>query len=337
MIARGIDTNFLLEKDLLSITSEYNILNHYLDVITIPCVINSPLRADTNPSLGLQSVDGHKIFYKDFSTGDSGDTFKLLRLLWSCNYYEVLHKLTKDLPLLNSSNPIYSKSCHKNIFLKSINYPEKVDLQVKIRKWKSWDLEYWKSYGISKEWLEFGKVYPISKVFLSNYKGRYSFPADKYAYVYIENKDDNISIKIYQPHSNTHKWANNHNYSVWDLWRQLPDKGENLIITSSRKDALCIWSNTNIPSCSLQAESVLPKESVINILKERFSNIYILYDNDYTKEDNPGRRYGALLSSTFNLQQIEIPSSLESKDSSDLYHSKGKDVFIKTIYSLINH
>ena len=33
------------------------------------------------------------------------------------------------------------------------------NLQVKTREWTSYDLEYWKSYGISKEWLQFGNIY----------------------------------------------------------------------------------------------------------------------------------------------------------------------------------
>jgi hypothetical protein len=39
---------------------------------------------------------------------------------------------------------------------------ELTKIQVKVRPWKDYDLEYWKSYGISKEWLKYAEVYPIS-------------------------------------------------------------------------------------------------------------------------------------------------------------------------------
>ena len=112
---------------------------------------------------------------------------------------------------------------------------------------------------------------------------------------------------------------NKHDGSVWDLWTKLPDKGDNLIITSSRKDALCIWANTGIPSLSLQAESYLPKQHVVQQLKDRFKNVYVLYDNDFDSSENHGRELGNLMAKEFDLIQIEIPDEYKSKDTSDLY------------------
>ena len=146
----------------------------------------------------------------------------------------------------------------------------KYELNVKIRKLKKYDIEFWESFGINEKWLNFGLIYPISHIFLHNDQVDYLFSADKYAYVYIEYKDNIPTFKIYQPYSNKTKWLNNHDKSVWDLWNKLPVEGDNLIITSSRKDALCIWANCNIPSTSLQAESYLPKQQVVKQLKERF-------------------------------------------------------------------
>ena len=51
-------------------------------------------------------------------------------------------------------------------------------------------------------------------------------PAEKYAYVFVEFKDNVESLKIYQPFSEFYKWRNKHDSSVWDLWEQLPETGE---------------------------------------------------------------------------------------------------------------
>ena len=146
-------------------------------------------------------------------------------------------------------------------------------------------------------------------------------PADKYAYAYIERKDGIVSIKIYQPFSDTMKWISKHDSSVWDLWTKLPESGERLIITSSRKDALCLWAN------------------VVNQLKQRFKNIYVLYDNDFKAvekgEENHGRVFGKHLSDMFGLIQIEIPEFYRSKDPSDLFRDWGKEVFRTVMQSLI--
>ena len=145
-----------------------------------------------------------------------------------------------------------------------------------------------------------------------------------------------MSLKIYQPYSTNFKWMSKHDASVWDLWTKIPEKGDKLIITSSRKDALCLWANTGIPSLSLQGEGYIPKEKVINQLKDRYKKIYVFYDNDFKNEVNNGRNYGKAIADKFDLQQIEIPTEYKSKDPSDLYKNWGKEVFLNVINSLIN-
>ena len=61
------------------------------------------------------------------------------------------------------------------------------------------------------------------------------------------------------------------------MWTKIPEKGENLVITSSRKDALTIIENCQIPTLSLQGEGYIPKEKVINILKERYKKYFLYY------------------------------------------------------------
>ena len=119
------------------------------------------------------------------------------------------------------------------------------------------------------------------------------------------------------------------------MWQQLPKFGDNLIITSSRKDALCIWENSGIPSCSLQAESYLPKKHVIQELKDRFKNIYVLYDNDFDKEKNYGDIYGEELSKQFELIKLKLPDELKVKDTSDLCKTYGRKKVKEIINNLI--
>ena len=196
-------------------------------------------------------------------------------------------------------------------------------------------MEYWNKYGISKEWLEYAEVHPISTLFFNNDKT--TIPAEKYAYVYVERKDNKVTLKVYQPYSERFKWISKHDSSVWDLWTKIPITGDKLIITSSRKDALCVWSNSGIPSLSLQGEGYIPKESVINELKSRYKDIYVLYDNDFQSDVNHGRLYGKHLSELYNLKQIEIPDEYKSKDPSDLCMNYGREVVRNVILQLTNN
>lgn len=330
--ARNNEYEYL--KDLIySYTTDFELLNYYLSIREVPCLINSPLRKDEKPSMGLYSPDGDHINFTDFGTGESGGTLSLLSSLFHLDKLETLRKIKIDLKLFNNSEPHKLNQITKSLGKRT--YSCNTELSCKIRNWRPHDLEYWASFGISKKWLDFGNVYPISHIFISKRDRTHIIPAEKYAYAYVEHKDNKTSLKIYQPYSKEYKWCNKHDSSTWDLWRQLPKTGDNLIITSSRKDALCIWENTGIPACSLQAESYLPKPHVIEQLKNRFTRIFILYDNDFSSAENYGHILGEKIAQEFGITQIEIPTELQSKDSSDLFRNHGRELLVSTIKNLI--
>lgn len=321
--------------DILRSVREIDILSYYLGISYIPCVINSPLRPDKNPSFGLYSHNGKKIRFTDLANGDRGDTFDLLSQKWKLSFNETLSKIKNDLKYIGNQEISKVNSLNSSKSTKTFNFD--TTLECKIREWREYDLEYWQQFGISLPWLKFGDIYPISHIIITKVKSVYNIPADKYAYSYVERKDGKVSLKIYQPFNEDFKWSNKHDSSVWDLWTKLPDEGDKLIITSSRKDALSIWENTGIPCLSLQAESNMPKKHVVNQLKDRFKNIYVLYDNDFDSEVNKGRILGKRLADEHNLKQIEIPDKYMSKDSSDLYKNCGKKLLRKVIYKLIGY
>ena len=82
-----------------------------------------------------------------------------------------------------------------------------------------------------------------------------------------------------------------------------------------------LFLSRNVTACALQSENVNPKESVINELKLRFKEIYVLYDNDFNSDVNRGRIAGEKLSQKFGLKQIELPELYKCKDPSDLYEA----------------
>ena len=330
MVSKGTDTISI--DDVRRITTDYEVVNKYLGISVVPSNINSILREDKNPSLCIFPYKD-SLFFKDFGTNQSGNIYQLLSLYWNIPLNQVYRKIYNDFTSAN-----YKSCCCKNKISKTIiKKKSNINIKVKIRDWKPWDIEYWSSYGINLKWLKYCDIFPISHIFLIHQNGeQLIISADKYAYVYIERKDNKVSLKIYQPYSTNFKWMSKHDASVWDLWTKIPEKGDKLIITSSRKDALCLWANTGIPSLSLQGEGYVPKEKVINQLKERYNKIYVFYDNDFKNKVNNGRNYGRILAEKFNLQQIEIPTEYKSKDPSDLYKNWGKEVFLNVINQLIN-
>ena len=314
---------------LLSKTSEFDIMRFYLNIDVLPALINSPLRQDRNASVSIFSPDGVKVFYKDFGTGEHGSIFDLLGRMWNRTFSETITKIWDDIDKVKH-NRINLNRTRSGVIHKSNSI-----LEVRTRQWFDYDMEYWNSYGISREWLEFGDVYPISHILITRDNITKVIPAEKLAYVYVERKDGKVSLKVYQPKSQRLKWLSKHDSSVWDLWSRLPDRGDTLFITSSRKDALCLWENTGIPSVSLQGEGYVPKEKVINQLKQRFGRVIIFFDNDYDKDENHGHIYASRLSGMFDLDMVEIPSEYKSKDPSDLFKNHGAKTFRRVIKELV--
>ena len=325
MIASGISNTF----DISSFKSlnQEAVIAFYFDITFIPIVICSPLRVDRHPSFSIYKKDG-EIRYIDYANPTvKGDILDLLCAYFKAPLPYVLEQIELDLPKIIANEK--KVSIIKE--LQGTNYESVVKIEIVPREWKKHDIIYWESQGISKETAIWGGITPLwffHKIENGNY---ITIPASRYSYAYKEEKDGVVSYKIYQPFNSYLKWMSTHNSSVWDLWEKLPEKGDKLIITKSRKDALCIIENTGIPACGLQSESIIPKAHIIDLLRKRFTHIYVLFDNDYNKVRNWGKEAGHRICTMYNLMQIEIPTQYSSSDSAELFEKVGKEKFKKII------
>ena len=324
----GIRENSLkIHRDDVSL-SDREIISRYLGIDTFPCVMSSPIRQDDDrPSFSMMERDGC-IFWKDFGTGDKGTAISLMAKLWRVSYSEALLKIKLD-----TENRIPRVSLIRK-YNGKIHLTSNSSIKVRTREWKEWDIEFWNSFGISKEFAIWCNVHPISHaLFTKEIDGQnrtVTVPMDKYAYAYFEWKDGKESIKLYQPFSSTMKWLSKHDASVWDLWKHAfwyAEKKSNkeVIITSSRKDAMCLWQNLGIPAMSLQGEGYIPKPQVMQQVLNTFQTVYLWYDNDFKHEnDNPGQDNAAKLIDMYPmLRNICIPTELQCKDPSDLVKNRG--------------
>lgn len=314
-------------KDLLNRVSEIDILTRYFNIKKLPCVINSPLREDKRPSFSVYIKD-NKVRYLDFSTGEKGNLWNLLGELWHTDFYNTLVTVYKDFSLNNRTLFLQPKVKPKTTI---VSYSETV-IKCRVREWREYDLEYWRSFGIDKKWLEYAEIYPISHKIIIKDNKKYTFRADKYAYAYVEHKEGNTTLKIYQPFSKRWKWTNKHDRSVISLWTKVPYRGNKICICSSLKDALCLWANTNIPSIAIQGEGYSMSDTAINELKKRYNKVYILLDNDEV-----GLKDGERLAKETGFINIVLPQFNGGKDISDLIKTTGKDNFLKTILPLFNN
>jgi hypothetical protein len=324
----NLNKKLVNKEDLLRDVDDVDIYSTYAPGIEIAIgkPILSPLREESSPSFGFFIGEGSEVLFNDFKLG-GGDCIKFVQILFGYTFFEAMSRIVIDFDLtdkyyhkeLDTKSPIKATKSliDRNNLLKKAGSSL---LRKRRRAWKQYDIDYWASYGINIKTLKKYKVEPVSHIFINEK----IISCDKYAYCFKEHKDGAETYKIYQPFNKDFKWLNNHDDSVWQGWEQLPEKGDILIITKSLKDVMTINCLTGYPAISLQAESVKPKQHIIEELKERFQCIFIWYDNDYDKETNWGMQFGRALAAEFDLIHTYIPSAYSIKDPSDFAKIKGR-------------
>lgn len=302
--------------------SEADVLGYYLGITNIPCLIISPFREDTKPSLAFYSPNGKEVNYIDFGNmSDRGSSITFLMKLWNLDYNATIDKIVREVVLKHKVDVISSNSTSD---VKKVRIHKNKKLKCKKREWRDYDIEYWESYGVTLPWLKWAEVYPISHKIIIEDNKVMVFPADKYAYTFVERKEGKITHKFYQPfNTEGYKWQNNHDKSVLGLWAKMPEKGKAVCICSSVKDALCLMSNLNIQCICLQGEGYPISKTAINELKRRFIDVYICLDSDET-----GRTDSIKLAEKTGFINVIIPPFKEGKDISDFFKAFGKDKFI---------
>jgi hypothetical protein len=326
----GKTSSSISKAEVFAKFSETQVLSKVFPQIThIPCRINSPLRVDKHPSFSIYMGSNNHIYYKDF--GDSSEKGSLLDLLckyWNCTFSQCLDKICAIM-IDAKCDDLTVRPTIKTLTRKDVSQNTKI--QVVVRPWQDYDIEYWKNYGIELKWLKYAKVSPISYKIITKKdpetgkSKRYIFPADKLAYVYQEKKDGKLQIKIYQPkNTKGFKWCSSMDGSVISLWTRVPETGDRIVICSSLKDALCLSCQLGIPAIAPQGEGYNISESACKELRRRYKKVFICFDID-----EAGKKDAEALAEKTGFINV-VPDLGKQKDLSDYYKSlKNKEEFKK--------
>ena len=302
--------------------SETQILTTVFPEITaLPCKISSPFRVDSNPSFSIYLDNDRHIRFKDFGDSDTkGSLLDLLCKYWNCTFNQVFDKILGVMQQQNGSDVEFKMKQIKTLTRKESS--ELTKIEVKVRPWEKYDLEYWESYGITKQWLRYAEIYPISHKIITKKDSetgksvKHIFSSDKYAYCFVERKENNLQIKIYQPFNKKgFKWCSKMDGSVIGLWTKIPEYGDRVVICSSMKDALCLSCQCHIPTLCLQGEGYNISETACKELKRRYKKVFICFDTDA-----PGRKDAEKLSKETGFTNI-VPDLGSEKDLSDYFKS----------------
>jgi hypothetical protein len=325
--------------DVYKYVDHYDLFRHYLGEFTLGRTMLSPLLKESRPSFAVFAVK-NGLRFKDFRLG-GGDIIEFIKLRDNVDLQTAINTIVYDAGLGDKFNINFSYPVKPLVVYNKKIEVSRTTVNVKRRPWNQLDIDFWDSYGISKDTLLQYRVSPIKYIFLNNK----IIVADKYAYCFVEQKDGLDTFTIYQPFNKRNKWFKSHDASVFYGWSQLPETGETLIITKSMKDVMTIAEIIKLPTIAMQSESTIPKQHIIDELQNRFKNVYILYDNDYDNinkdKANYGREFGKKLADEFNLIQIEIPDDcaikFDAKDVSDLAKNANKEQVINIIMNEITN
>lgn len=315
------------KAEIFSYLSETEVLSSvFPEIKSLPCLINSPLRQDRHPSFSLYMGNNGNVRYIDFATGDKGGLLDLLCKYWNCSFSQCIDRLG-TLYISNTTLKVSPKKASKAKIYKRTESR----VEVKVREWKDYDVAYWQSYGCNVDLLKYCEVYPISHKIIYKDDKKYTFAAPVYSYVFVEHKEGKTTKKIYSPYAKKYKWMTDSDGSVIGLWGKVPQEGEKLCICSSLKDAVCLWSNSNIPCMYIQGEAFRMSDTAIKVLKKRFKKIFICLDNDKWGIEDAKR-----LADMTGFVNIVLPQFQGGKDISDYFHTYGEEKFKETIVSLFN-
>ena len=318
----GKTSSSISKTEIFEKYSETQVLSAVFPEITeIPCRISSPFRVDNNPSFSIYMNDGGHIYYKDFGdTSSHGSLLDLLCRHWNCSFNQVFDKILEVMLRQDSSDVTIKPKQMKVLTRRETN--ELTKIQVAVRPWRDYDIEYWKSYGVELQWLKYAEVYPISHKIITKKdketgkEQKYIFPADKLAFAFIERKEGNLQLKIYQPmNTKGFKWCSKMDSSVISLWTKVPEYGDRIVICSSLKDALVLSCQCHIPAIAPQGEGYNISETAANELKRRYKKVFICFD-----VDEPGIKDAKNLSKKTGFPYI-VPDLKGEKDLSDYFKS----------------
>ena len=242
--------------------------------------ICSPLRKDKSPSFTIFKHNSGKYFFKDFSTGETGDCFTFLTKLFGLRRFDTYRLVDNDFQLgISTTNFSTPTRQYVGEHIKEFQdiEPSTTTIQIKSRPWNGQeDKKFWSKYGICCNILNRFHVKPAEHVWVND---SLIVSANRYNPIYAYDFGQG-RMKIYQPNSK-YKWLSNTSASDLQGLSQLPDSGDTLVITKSLKDVMClsIW---DIPAVAPSSESCVIPADVVKNLYDRFARICILYDFDRT-------------------------------------------------------
>ena len=277
---KDINTKELTQELLFKHLSIYDLWCYYTGIPSIKLgkKYKSPLRKENDPSSSFFRVND-TILLKDFGyEGKCLNIWSFLEIKYGLSYYRALEQVDSDFNLGYGKRKKLSLIASNAVITQNIPEGESVNIQVKRGPWSDKELKFWEDYHISKETLSLLKIQPLKCYWITKGENRYEFCKQNDELLFVFSFG-NAYYKIYRPESKKLKWYSNTPSTVLMNYDNIDWIGKDLYITKGMKEvAQLIELKKNV--VALQSESSHPSALTIKILKDRFENIYTIFDID---------------------------------------------------------
>ena len=276
----SLNTSPKITKELLlSKYSQETFFEHYLGIPVKKGLFCSPsiIRTDRKPTCSFYKNSRGVLKYKDFA-GPSFDFVGCVMHIFQCSYYKALRIIANDFGFINTNidkNP-------PKIQYSGFQFEETSSaiIQVEIKEFSKKELDWWEGFGIGLHTLQKFKVYSIQSVFLNGvYFTTSSETSPIYGYYGGKNSKGQELWRLYMPTKRNYRFLSNWNSSMIQGSKQMPKSGEFIVITKSLKDVMALYE-FGIPAIAPNSENLFLTAVQYDKIKERFSEIYLLYDRD---------------------------------------------------------
>ena len=306
-----------ITKDfILSKVNQESIMQYYTgNDVTSKKLVTSCLRSDNHVTVGYYKSKSGILYMHDFATNEHLDCWNVVMRLYNCSFYKALNIIANDFGL-SDTNVVPTKI---NI-IPEIKETESSIIQVQIKDFTDRELEWWKSFGISKKTLKKYHIFSVQHVFLNGeLKFTSSEQCPNYGYYFGKDKNNKEKWKIYFPMRTEFRFLNNTSKKLLQGYKQLPKTGDLLVISKSMKDIMAMYE-FNIPAVAPNSETLFINDKQLEEFKSRFKHILIFYDSD-----RPGKYNMAKIRREHpELNYYFLPRYL-SKDFTDTIRQVGVD------------
>ena len=269
----------ITKEFLLSKNSEETYMRTYLKIPVQKGLQISPLRKDRKPTASFYRNSKGDLIFHDFGIGFHENFIGVVMYLYHCDYQKALHIIAEDFGYVDK----VSDTPRIKIIQETEVISEKQEtlIQIEKRPFTDTELKWWQSFGITAETLHKFKVHACKNVFLN---GNYFCSSSPYnpIYGYYGGKLNKSELwRIYFPKKKSFRFISNWNGRMIQGAKQLPKTGELLVITKSLKDCMLLHE-LGIPAIAPCSEVSFVNKTQLSHLKNRFKQIVVFYDNDYT-------------------------------------------------------